>query len=231
MSQCVLSTAIAKLGDKLILCSHGSTQYQDQEHVLLKNLQLSMSSRERTPLSRITVDDGKSKRFFCLVDYAYSIVYFCLCNRGVGSSKIIFAYLDNIMKKFSSMFAVHNLSEVSTPFKYIHFDTYIAESVTALEKAIQGNNQSQTFTSGNQVEEIGLQLNEVQDIIRTNLEDLVMRGQKLETMQKYSAELREESARFRKKTVFLNKSSMKRYIALIVAIVFFIMYFLWRKDS
>ena len=231
MSNCVLSTAIAKLSDKLMLCSHGSNQFQLQERALIENLQSSAALSVRSPLSRITVDDGKARRFFCLVDSAYGVVYFCLCNRGVGSSKLIFSYLDSIMKAFASQFAVQSLVDVSTPYKFISFDATIATKTCELEKAIQGNTQGQPFGGSRPAGEISSQLTEVQDIIRTNLDDLVMRGQKLETMQKFSSELREESTRFRKKSAALNRSAVKQYILLGVMVCLLLLYLLWGRKG
>ncbi|KNH04732.1 cyclin 11 [Perkinsela sp. CCAP 1560/4] len=214
MSQCILSTTIARLSDNLMLCSYGNSQHHEQERVLLKNLKCTFDSRPRAPLTRITVDDGKCRRFFCLLDFPHGVVYFCLCNRGIGSSKLIFGYLDDLMRAFSSMFPPSQLDAVTTPFKFIQFDTQIEKSVSSLEKSINGNFRNGFSTDGTPVEAINKQLNEVQDIMRTNLDDLVMRGQKLETMQKYSAELREESVRFRKKSNALNRSSIRQKVVL-----------------
>eukprot|EP00759_Apiculatamorpha_spiralis_P045611 PhF_6_TR42387/c0_g1_i1/m.63940/K08517/SEC22; vesicle transport protein SEC22 len=206
----IVSTTLARLEDKLVLCSSSSStassttpNYRDREQTLLHSLHQhpgvaqSATNQDR---ALVTVDSGDTHRFYVLIDWAqFKVVYFTLCTKtgNPNQQAVMFSYLESLAREFGVAYSPDQVRAVQSPYAMIKFDSFMTKAARTAERQL-GQNSAQALSQ---------QLSEVQNIIRTNLEDMVMRGEKLSTMTQYSAELKEHSGKFKHKTAKLNKTN------------------------
>ena len=74
------------------------------------------------------------------------------------------------------------------------------------------------------------ELNDVHVVIKQNLEDLLTRGEKLETMNSYSEQLKDQSSKYYKKTLHMNRMrALQMYgppaAVITILLIFFYFYF------
>eukprot|EP00760_Papus_ankaliazontas_P005252 PhM_4_TR12464/c0_g1_i1/m.79163/K08517/SEC22; vesicle transport protein SEC22 len=211
-SKTIISTSLVRLEDKLVLCSSGDTSHRTKESHLIESLNsidaVAQSSRNQDR-AHVAVDVDSDKKFYVMVDWSQTkVIYVALCHR-VGNAASYFSYLEDLAKEFASAFTLDQIRAVQTPYGLIKFENYMVKAARTAEKRIAlGGSAVMSPLAKSPVDahqEVSSNLKEVQDIIRTNLEDMVMRGSKLETMAQHSAELKEHSSKFRHKAVKLNK--------------------------
>jgi vesicle transport protein SEC22 len=73
------------------------------------------------------------------------------------------------------------------------------------------------------------ELSDVRVVIRKNLDDLLTRGERLDVMNQYSAQLKHQSGNYYKKTVRMNRMRVLKTYGPPIVIILFILAFLYWK--
>eukprot|EP00997_Jenningsia_sp_PLL12_P006863 NODE_3442_length_774_cov_48.067586_g2877_i0.p1 GENE.NODE_3442_length_774_cov_48.067586_g2877_i0~~NODE_3442_length_774_cov_48.067586_g2877_i0.p1 ORF type:complete len:156 (-),score=45.04 NODE_3442_length_774_cov_48.067586_g2877_i0:307-741(-) len=141
------------------------------------------------------------------------------CEKGYPSS-LSYSYLEEIAKEFELQFG-RDMDRVERPYAFIKFDTFIQKTKRVY---------LDTRTSRN-IDRLKDDLHDVQQIFRSNLEEILGRGEKLETLNAHSSALRSESKKYQEKAVMLNRISMLKTYAPLVAIFLMIVIYLYWKLS
>jgi len=69
----------------------------------------------------------------------------------------------------------------------------------------------------------------VQQIFRSNLEELLGRGERLETLSAAGSALRSESKKYQQQTVYMNRmAAIKKWAPLIIMALMFLFYLWWK---
>jgi len=143
------------------------------------------------------------------------VTYMTLCEKSY-SSQLAYSYLSDLKKEFYQLYG-HEVDKVERPYAFIKFDTFIQKSKRVY---------SDTRTKRN-LQILREELNDVQEIVKKNIEEIIGRGNKLENMSSMSNELLDGAKKLKKKATELNTMYFWRtygYIIVVLLIVFFMLF-------
>eukprot|EP01062_Namystynia_karyoxenos_P079720 TRINITY_DN8462_c0_g1_i1.p1 TRINITY_DN8462_c0_g1~~TRINITY_DN8462_c0_g1_i1.p1 ORF type:complete len:268 (+),score=86.45 TRINITY_DN8462_c0_g1_i1:117-806(+) len=196
MGSLILSTTIVRLRGALNLCQAiddggggGQRPCGDHEQKVLRHLS---KQWEAGQLPRELTLEGAEASFHVL--HADGVAYVACCARQFRKDQA-YAYLLDLHKEFSTVYPAAKVEAANRPYCFIKFDRFIQKTVRLY----------QTPQASQQVAHLRKELGEVKDIMQQSLEDVLGRGEKLETLQSHSAMLKHESGRYHKRTVQLNR--------------------------
>ena len=243
----VIAASLLRLPDSLPLCSLDNTPTV-QEHTCIQELQrrhpeLWHPSKLQESAPTFCTEELLSGVLHALLDSPRQPVVFILLFRKeislpVGSTREL---LLQMAAHFSTRFSSDSIREANTPYAFGSFSadlkqqTYNFESRLALgveKRSIPAvdtirSSEETSMTSGAHGE-VAIKLGEVESLLRSNLNDMVLRGETLETMSHYSAELKEHSAKFRHRAVKLNRPNWRARAVSALSVLFFIFLLYWR---
>ncbi|KAK7195652.1 Vesicle-trafficking protein SEC22 [Novymonas esmeraldas] len=171
-----------------------------------------------------------------------------------GMNKLACSLLDLIFAEFIQMYTAAEISATNVrPYQFIKFDTTLRKCVTRIMQQDRttgdgivvgsaaggggggggGSSSGSTGVTRRHVnanyDALRQEITDVHMVMRKNLEDLMTRGEGLDTMTNYSAELVDQSSRYYKKTVHLNRMRLlKTYgpptVVGLLLLIFFYLY-------
>ncbi|XP_069775365.1 vesicle-trafficking protein SEC22b-like isoform X2 [Narcine bancroftii] len=162
----ILMTMIARVADGLPLAAslqedgqsgRNLQEYQNQAKQLFRKL------TEHSPV-RCTLETG-SLMFHYLIDRG--VCYLVLCE-GNYPKKMAYTFLEELQAEFSELY-IRRVATVSRPYVFIEFDTYIQK----LKKSYSDSWSHRRLGS------INTELQDVQRIMVTNIEEVLQRGETL----------------------------------------------------
>lgn len=171
-----------------------------------------------------------------------------------GTNKLACGLLDLIFAEFIQMYTPEEITAPNLrAYQFIKFDATLRKCVTRVmqqdrttgDGIVMGNAAAAAGTSGTggtavsgsgsgmtrrqvnpHYDALRQEITDVHMVMRKNLEDLMTRGEGLDTMTNYSAELVDQSSRYYKKTVHLNRMRLlKTYGPPAVIGTFLILFF------
>ncbi|KAJ9461215.1 25.3 kDa vesicle transport protein [Diplonema papillatum] len=203
MNSTIINTSIYRLGDGLLLCSHGSSGgVSDHESTVFRHVQQQYHAGS---LARHTFLEGAEASFFILNDN--NVCYICCSPRG-NSREAVHAFLEDVRREFHDMFSLHEINAASRQYQLINFDKVIMRISRRFDGA--GHNPK--------VLALQKELTEVTSIMKQSLEDVLGRGEKLDNLYNQSNKLKSESANYSKKTKQLTRMAFLRKAAVPAAI-------------
>lgn len=109
------------------------------------------------------------------------------------------------------------MGSVATPYPYIKFD----KQIQRMRKEYNDPNSKHATSR------LNVELQDVTTIMKKNIQDVLDRGQRLETTQEYSAKMVSDSKKFAWGAKKLNKLALLRKWAPIVFLVLFVLLFIY----
>lgn len=204
-------TLIARVSNSLILAESMDTD--DMEHYRTQAKQICKAlSPNSAP--RACVEAGA---FYYLYLIEKDVCYLTVCDRAYPK-KLAINYLDELQKEFDIQYG-HEVFSAKRPYAFIKFDTFIQKT-----KKLYVDTKSQRNLS-----KVAEELNDVKRIMTQNIQDILVVGEKLQTVTKKSDELLAESALYAKDAKALHMNLLlKKYAPIIITLVI-VVFFLYMR--
>lgn len=179
------------------------TEYQTKAKQLFRKL------NEQSP-SRCTLEAGPMV-FHYLIEKG--VCYLVLCEAAFPK-KLAFSYLDDLHTEFHELYH-KKVATVSRPYSFIEFDTFIQKT----KKSYVDSRARRNLTS------INSELQDVQRIMVTNIEEVLQRGEALSALDTKASNLSSLSKKYRQDAKYLNmRSTYAKVAAVAVFSIMFILY-------
>eukprot|EP00667_Euglena_gracilis_P021191 EG_transcript_23133 len=145
------------------------------------------------------------------------VIYMAYCEKSYPT-KLAYTYLEEIAKEFEMQYG-REVEQVERPYAFIKFDTYIQKTKKVY---------MDTRTSRN-IDKLKEDLHDVQQIFRSNIEEILGRGERLETLSAAGSALRNESKKYQQQTVYMNRMAMIKKWAPLIVMALMLAFYLWWK--
>jgi vesicle transport protein SEC22 len=145
-----------------------------------------------------------------------SVVYLCLAQRSYPK-KLAFQYLEELARSFS----IDHGSEVpkySRPYAAVNFDPKMAKI----------RREYLDPQSTKNVNKLAADLTDIHNILVRNIQDVMQRGEKLESMEQMSSSLVSDSKKFEKTSKYVNLQYLYRTygpLVIVLLVVLLVLYF------
>ncbi|MCL4136717.1 UNVERIFIED_CONTAM: hypothetical protein GTU68_061633 [Idotea baltica] len=210
----VLMTMIARAADGLPLAAslqedeqsgRGLLEYQNQAKMLFKKL------TQNSP-DKCSIETGPYLFHYLIKD---GVCFLVLCDRGY-SKKSAFTFLEEMEAEFNMQYG-RKVSQVTRPYSFIEFDTFIQK----LRRQYSG------APGRRNIYQLRDDLNDVQRIMMDNIDDVLQRGAALSDLETKASGLSVISDKYRKDAQYLNLRSTYAKIAAggVLVLVFFLYFF------
>ncbi|KAM6918431.1 vesicle-trafficking protein SEC22b-A [Xenentodon cancila] len=203
----ILLTVICRVADGLPLAASVEEDEQsgrDLQHYQSQAKQLCRKLNAQSP-DRCTLEAG-DVNFHYLI--AMGVCYLSLCEASFPK-KMAFAYLKDLSNEFNDQYG-RRVPSVTRPYSFIEFDTYIQKS----KKSYIDSRGRRNLGS------INVELQDVQRIMVTNIEQVLQRGEALSALDTKASNLSSMSKKYRSDAKYLNTRSIYAKVAAVA--VFFI---------
>ena len=152
--------------------------------------------------SRLSIESGSA--FFHYVNQG-GVCYLCLTDRGYPK-RLAFNYLEELSKEFEARY-LHDVEGASRPYAFIKFDTFIQKT-----KRLYIDTRTQR-----NLNKLNEDLHDVQKIMTQNIQDVLGRGERLDSVAAKSSSLRDASGKYAKDARYLNTMAMlRKYLPLAI---------------
>lgn len=257
MNGCFVGALIARTTDKVPLCAFTDTSYQQQSsngshHNSIRQQEQRILERLKPPTnasgdivgSQYQSFDNKDVVFFVFIDAATNLTLMVAVNKLMlrnggdtnSTNHLACTVLENIFSEFTATYSPEQINSTATrAYGFIKFDTTLQKIIARVVQqdkktggTLASGNRSSAAGNSSNYDSLKQELKDVHVVIRQNLEDLLTRGEKLETMNNYSAHLKDQSNKYYKRTVHMNRMRiLKTYGPPIVVIVLLMLFFAW----
>ena len=133
---------------------------------------------------------------------AAKICFLTLAEKGCPR-RLAFDYLDDLQKEFIQLHG-QQIDNVERPYKFITFDTFIQKTKKLY---------SDTRANRNHIKMMSDDLRDIQGIMTKNIQDVLGRGEKLETVTNRSSQLSAETRKFKDKATSLYRELLLRQVS------------------
>ncbi|KAM6473301.1 vesicle-trafficking protein SEC22b-B-like [Liasis olivaceus] len=208
----VLLTMISRVQDGLLLAASMQETEQSNRNFQEYHSQAKQLFRklgEHSP-NRCSLQAG-TMTFHYLI--SQGICYLTLCE-ATYSKKLAFSFLEELQAEFWELYG-KKVSSVSRPYAFIEFDIYIQK----LKKSYLDTWSKRHLSS------INLELQDVQKIMVTNIEEVLQRGEALSALDSKASNLSTLSKKYRHDAKILNsRSAYAKAAATSFIFVMFLLY-------
>jgi len=146
---------------------------------------------------------------------AGGVCYLCLTDRSYPK-RLAFNYLEELQREFVSKYD-GQVESASRPYAFIKFDTFIQKT-----KRLYVDTRTQR-----NLNKLNEELHDVQKIMTQNIQDVLGRGERLESVADKSRSLRDASGKYAKDARYLNTRAMLRKYAPIALVLLLVLGLLW----
>lgn len=165
----VKSTLIARVVDGLPLAAsmddeehQDLSEYKNQAKQLFK--QLSVQAEQRCSVA--------SEPFVFHYMIEFGVCYLCLCDKSYPK-QLAFQYLEELQREFHAVYGAE-MMRVARPYAFVKFDTFIQRTKKQYKDARSAKN----------LEKLNEDLGDVQRIMTKNIQDVLGRGEQLDSIHK-----------------------------------------------
>ncbi|XP_007430361.1 vesicle-trafficking protein SEC22b-B-like [Python bivittatus] len=208
----VLLTMISRVQDGLLLAASMQETEQSNRNFQEYHSQAKQLFRklgEHSP-NRCSLQAG-TMTFHYLI--SQGVCYLTLCE-ATYSKKLAFSFLEELQAEFWELYG-KKVSSVSRPYAFIEFDIYIQK----LKKSYLDTWSKRHLSS------INLELQDVQKIMVTNIEEVLQRGEALSALDSKASNLSTLSKKYRHDAKVLNsRSAYAKAAATSLIFVMFLLY-------
>uniref|UniRef100_UPI00358ECB47 vesicle-trafficking protein SEC22b-like n=1 Tax=Myxine glutinosa TaxID=7769 RepID=UPI00358ECB47 len=208
----VVMTMIARVADGLPLAASMQEDEQSGRNLMEYQShakQLFCKLNEQSP-SRCTLEAGPMM-FQYLIEQG--VCYLVLCEDAFPKN-LAFAYLEQLQTEFHELYG-KKVAAVSRPYSFIEFGTFIQKA----KKSYVDSHTRRNLSS------INTELQDVQRIMVTNIEEVLQRGEALSVLDSKASSLSSLSRKYRQDARYLNMRSM--YVKVAVVALFSLMSILY----
>lgn len=145
--------------------------------------------------SKSTIDAGTA--LFHYINHG-GVCYLCLTDKSYPK-RLAFNYLEELQKEFVQKFS-GEVNSAQRPYAFIKFDTFIQKT-----KKLYVDTRTQR-----NLNKLNEELSDVQDIMKQNIQDVLGRGERLDSVMAKSSSLRDASGKYAKDARYLNTRAMLR---------------------
>jgi vesicle transport protein SEC22 len=245
---CFVSVHIVRTKDRFKLCSTVDSAFQQAKGELANGI---CRTQVDVILQRMKAEDG-----FQSFDHR-EVVYYVLSDAAaisvvVVANKQALAFqqlppsamqsascslLEEIAREFCAMHPAEMVHAARKPYSFIKFDNQIVKLMLRATKALSGGaapggrKDATAEPQSAAYDQLKSELRDVHHVIKSSLDDILTRGERLETMNQYSSQLKDSSHGYYKRTVQMNRARMlKLYgppalVLLVVALWLWLWYF------
>ncbi|KAJ1625834.1 R-SNARE [Pavlovales sp. CCMP2436] len=163
---------------------------------------------------RLSIETG-SEIFHYLIEGG--VCYLVLTERAYPK-RLAFNYLEELQKEFNLLYATE-VDSATRPYAFIKFDTFIQKT-----KKLYMDTRAQR-----NVNKLNEDLADVQKIMMTNIQEVLGRGERLDSVARHSGKLRDGAREYARQAKYLNTQMLLRKygpVVLVVGIVLLMLY--WR---
>jgi len=182
-----------------------------------------MRQTSTTSPPQCTIEAGTYSFHYVTVDAPGSggakICFLTLAEKGYPR-RFAFDYLDDLQKEFIQLHG-QQIDSVERPYKFITFDTFIQKTKKLY---------MDTRANRNHLKMMSDDLRDIQGIMTQNIQEVLGRGEKLETVTSKSDTLSKETKKFKDKATSLYRDLLLRQWAPLVVVglvVMILLYFFW----
>jgi vesicle transport protein SEC22 len=172
-----------------------STEYQNQAKNILRRL-------TPTSPSKASIETDPYI-FHCLIDH--DVCYITLCEKTFPR-KNAYAYLEDLAQEFIAQYG-QKIQLAARPYSFIEFDNYIQK---------MKKQYTDSRTSREAMGRLRTDLRDVQNIMFTNIQDVMSRGESLQDLSSKATNLASISQKYRQDANYLNRMSSLTKIGLTV---------------
>mmetsp|Transcript_17967 Transcript_17967/g.22053 ORF Transcript_17967/g.22053 Transcript_17967/m.22053 type:complete len:214 (+) Transcript_17967:43-684(+) len=202
-----LYTLIGRVNDGLLLCG---TQSDSNELPNLKRHAKRIIKNIKSKQDRVSINADNQYRFHYYI--SYDICYIVLAHKSYPTG-LAFCYLEDIEDKFFKTYG-DKVYGWDTAYQGIKFANEMEQIRLDYLNPRNGKNLKRT----NQ------KLQEIKHIMQSNLNDIISRGQSLDSIQDMSAQLKEGSNKFKKRSKWVTlRQQMEQYIIPIAIVIIIIL--------
>jgi len=208
-------TLMARISDGLPLAASMEEEKDhrelDAQKAQAKKIVKGLNSNSPT---RMTIDAGSNHFHMINED---GVCYLCLVEKAYPK-RLAFSYLKELQHEFMRQ-NPGKVDEASRPYAFIKFDTFIQKT----KKQYVDPRNTRNMSKMNE------DLADLTGIMQQNIQDVLGRGDKLESVLDKATTLRHDSSKYAKNAKYLNTQAMLRKygpIAFVVLIVFAMLW--WR---
>jgi len=162
--------------------------------------------------ARVSVDAGSA--FFHYINQG-GVCYLCLTDRGYPK-KLAFDYLEELQREFCSKYD-GQVESASRPYAFIKFDTFIQKT-----KKLYVDTRTQR-----NLNRLNDELHDVQKIMTQNIQDVLGRGERLDSVANKASSLRDASGKYAKDAKYLNTRALLRKYGPIAFVLLLLLSLLW----
>ena len=219
-SNMVRSVMIARVADGYPLCAtmddetleSDFPEYKAQFKAIIKPLR-----EQAEPMCSVEARNGA---FFFYILLANGIGFICLCEKSYPR-KLAFSFLNDLHQNFIGEIPLERVEAAPKPYAFISFES----TIKRLCKSYQDTRAKQNI---NRLQE---ELVDVSNIMTSNIQQVLERGNKLDKMRLISEGLSADSKRYMQDTRYLNLQAMyQKYgpLVFIVSLFLLILYVYWK---
>jgi vesicle transport protein SEC22 len=253
MNGCFVGALIARASDRIPLCAYTDATFQttghnsirQQEQRILERLRLPTNQNGEVVGNQYQSFDNKDVIFFVFIDAATDLAILVAVNKlllkssseSAATNQLACTVLDHIFSEFTAAYTSEQISAKTVrTYQFIKFDTAIQKLIARVVQQDRKNGGSGATVGRQSVGSVpgnsnydGLkqELRDVHVVIRQNVEDLLTRGEKLETMGQYSATLKDQSNKYYKRTAHMNRMRVLKTYGPPIVVILVLLIFLW----
>lgn len=215
-----LLTYIGRILDGMILVATQDLISNNTDYIHYKDIckNIIKNINQHSP-SRCSIDTRNSYYFHYIIDNN-NIIYITLTDKSYPK-KLAFQYLYDIEQSFNKQYTIDDINRFSRPYACIQYESTLMK---LRRQYIDPN------TSTN-VNKLNNELHEIHNIMSQNINNILQRGEKLDSLNDRSNVLLNESKKFKKlsRNVYLQQLYKSYMPAVVFAIL--IIVFIWWKVS
>ncbi|KAH9843979.1 protein transport protein Sec22 [Rhodofomes roseus] len=237
----VKSTLVVRASDALPLAA--SVDDEQTEHALQEHKQQAkLIFRRITPNAepRCSIESAQYTLHYLISD---NVVYLVIADKSYPR-KLAFSYLDELSKEFATSYGA-KVDTARKPYAFGGFDTFMGKTTRLYQDTRTAN-----AAGSSNLDRLNDDLQDVTRIMTKNMEELLWRGDSLDStcstlseltmccnalhssgMSHLSSSLRSESEKYRKAARNINIQAMLRQYAPIGAVIFILIILLWWRFS
>ena len=240
-----VSALVARTSDRLHLCAYTDSNFQGQTGGSNPGPGNFKTQMQRI-LLRMQIPEGggylsfdhKDLVYYAFVDQATNLTLLAIASKLLWSGtlqsleSLACTLLDTLFAEFTSFASVEEIAGASRPFHFIKFDSALQRSIKKVVAASRPSTKTTTASSTSgpgQYDLLKKEIQSVHTVIKSNLEDILTRGERLETMTSHASQLKEHSSQYQKRTVRLNRMRLlKTYGPIAGILLLALLYCCWR---
>ena len=206
-------TLVARVSDGLPLAASLADEKDHRELDAYKaQAKKILSQLSAASPSKMAIESGPNTFNYIHAD---GVCFLCLTERAYPK-RLAFKYLEDLQTEFLKKFG-HEIASATRPYAFIKFDTFI-----------QRTKRSYVDTRAPQnISKLNDDLSDLTKIMTQNIQDVLGRGERIDTVLSKSSKLRDASGKYAKDAKYMNTQAMLRKYGPIVAVLLLVGLMLW----